>query len=576
LNKYSVCVNSNNKGVFSVNVKSDFRYFILVRKDGYVPSTLFATAGDHREVIMCRSNNKLMGRVTDVADNSPIKNADIIIEYSMGHFRTSKKVVTDNNGIYQVNNIPNVIERLVCNCTNYDKLILSSLPIEYLNNTDVKLMPSKTKRIKLMLYDSLKDTLISEAKINDKKSIMNNDNVHDILVNKNDDNIFVSAENYCKISIINDVLKENEVYRINLNPSTNCYGYVIDTNNNPIKGVFVEAYFNIGDNIPAFKNENIETISYSDGCFYLNNLPIIKNINIKLKKDNEIEHIYNNITILEKNNYLGIFKYGYDCGLVGKITDKNGMPISGAWIMAQSPNGTYIRDLSDGNGNYKLMINCFNKLHVSKCGYFDYNEIYKQGNEITILPGQVLKKNIKLINSDYISGEVRDHNGLKVLGAKLLVYSDGKSLGKMGTLMTNSNGKFVIYGLEYGKKYYIKAFKDIIPSECIFKSDDLYYGGDKKINIILSETGIICGKVVNIDEKIVKNKNTKVYIGKSNKFDEKKAECQYSKSGYFSFVLEPDIYSIFAMCENSRSEVKMIEIKNDDIQNVLIRLNKTK
>jgi protocatechuate 3,4-dioxygenase beta subunit len=232
-------------------------------------------------------------------------------------------------------------------------------------------------------------------------------------------------------------------------------GIVTDAQGNPIEGAWVEAYSDNGNGWG-----NAET--GSDGSYNIGGL-VAGEYRVEIWADGYLHEFYNSVRDWELATLVPVVEgqdtpninFSLDVGgtLSGIVTDAQGMPIEGAWVHAQSDDGSgwgYTETSPDGFYNIGGLATGEYRVEVWADGYLHeyYNSVRDWGlaTLVPVVEGQDTPNiNFSLDVGGTISGIVTDTQGNPIDGAWVHAQSDDGS--GWGYTETGPDGFYNIGGL---------------------------------------------------------------------------------------------------------------------------------
>jgi len=574
-------VKTKYNGSYSIIVRPDFRYYLMAAQDGYLPVVFPSSPGQSLTVVLLASAGRVSGHIIDEADGHAVVGATISLRYASRLFDSEMFTKSDIDGKYELEMVPELIELFTVDAENYESLSLSRIPITYINERAIHMAKAKTILVGIRLYNNNDGSVISRAKINNVDTHADEQGVcwiHHALGSRV---IEVNAAGYCKKEVLTELLEENNIYELQMIPGGTCYGHIVDKLGKAITSVLVEPMFcKTEGTVQKIQNVVDASSSGSDGGFTLYNLPIGCIFDLRLRKENGHSEVVSKVVCEYDGMYLGKYYYGLTGRIVGEVVDEDGIGVPGAWVMVSQSIESISRALTDEKGKFKLEVSSFNDFFVSKRGYSKYRESYENGNKIVLNDGEECFRRIVLQRAEYISGTVVDCEGKGVPGAIVSISAKSRRVESdlvSDMLNTDDLGKFVLHGVTNGCEYYVKAFRDRIPSEMFYKEGELHKAGERNIVVEVTETGIIYGEICDVNGELIKGSRllhgskVEVCLERGLIKDLSRGSGRLTRSGYYSFTAEPGVYSLFVKSDNYLFDLEVVQLAaRDEIRRDLI------
>ncbi len=188
-------------------------------------------------------------------------------------------------------------------------------------------------------------------------------------------------------------------------------------------------------------------------------------------------------------------------GISGKVTDAaTGLPVSFAAVLVESLDGSINENsLTDINGNYQIIQNLQTGTYNVTVEYFSgsLGYLFQTKSGIALTAGSMVSnENFALLYSGVITGTITDANSHAPLNG-ILVEAQSVNGVYSGFAVTDSTGKYTIKSNLGTGTYNVTEFSPTGYLTNTVSGQAVTAGKTTTVNIALSPSGVISGKVTN-------------------------------------------------------------------------------
>lgn len=553
MEKAILATKTSHIGDFELNVKLKERYYLLIESEQYIPVTMVARPGDRLLVVLEKFECNCEGQIYDAVTKLPVEGAIVEIEYKTFGQKGELLSKVDEEGKFYFSRVPTYVDKMEIKGSKYQSIIIRNWPSKKLTGREWQLMPIEEKEVILICVSKEDGTPLKQITYN------NNTIFSDLMgkyrINVGDycrrnipkvtveEKIMIDAAGFCSAIVDVSDINGSKINRIEMTPSVDCRGRIVDKEGNGLEGVRIDIAFDER----ATPMERIGRVVFEptwtdeEGMFVGYKVPLGEHLLLRMSRKGDNEQVVRNVIINDRHApYVGDIVYK-DLGvLLGEVVDEEGCWLPSVWVMAIRKNGTILRDMTDENGQFRIETNEVTKLHLSKSGYFNITD----ESDIVIPEEGVINKKFVMKSAAEISGEVVDSNGNCTPGSVVIVCNDDDLKSPVKTSRADEKGKFIIRGFEQGKKYFLKAFRRSVPKSYSIGEGDCFIGGTTGNTLTVSDMGYIIGEIRKLDGELVNNEEVVVLYRNRDKTVKWKGRGFYS--GYYSLVVEPGNWEIKA------------------------------